>query len=42
MLMLSFMCRTDTLSCYPFQDTDPFIVADTQLPAVLFSGNQVR
>lgn len=31
----------DTLSCYPFKDTDPFIVPDTRVPAVMFAGNQV-
>jgi len=30
----------DTLGCYPFQDTDPFVLTDGQCPHVYIVGNQ--
>lgn len=29
----------DTLPCYPFQETDPFVLDDAALPHLLFTGN---
>lgn len=30
----------DTLPCYPFGDTDPFIIEPNHMPDILFAGNQ--
>lgn len=32
----------DTTPCYPYAETDPFILSATDLPDVLFAGNQVN
>lgn len=38
------ICPTapDTLSCYPFTDTDPFVLDSANAPHILFAGNQAK
>jgi DNA polymerase delta subunit 2 len=38
------ICPTapDTLSCYPFTDTDPFVIEQGDAPHVYFAGNQEK
>lgn len=31
----------DTTPCYPYCDTDPFIISPSDIPDILFAGNQV-
>ncbi len=35
------MFYADTTPCYPYAETDPFIISVDELPDIFFAGNQV-